>query len=93
MFIGRETPQYVPNRFQPVDFHTDNLNAILLDFFTYNPVDDNYPRLGVTSLNTKNKEVIAAILQSGLEKGCNRQADRGSGRVGRLLWSSGHYSA
>jgi hypothetical protein len=48
-FIGRETPQCVPNRFQPVDFHTDNLNAILLDFFTYNPVDDNYPRLGVTS--------------------------------------------
>jgi hypothetical protein len=37
-------------------------------------------------LNTKNKEVIAAILQSGLEKGCNRQADRGSQRVGSEGW-------
>jgi hypothetical protein len=61
-------PEYVPNRFQRVDFHTDNLNATLLDFFTYNPVDHNYPRLGVTSLNTRNKEVIAAILQSALKK-------------------------
>jgi hypothetical protein len=60
--------EYVPNRFQRVDFHTDNLNASLLDFFTYNPVDHNYPRLGVTGLNTRNKEVIAAILQSGLKK-------------------------
>jgi hypothetical protein len=68
VFTGRETPQYVPNRFQPVDFHNDNLNATLLDFFTYNPVDHHYPRLGVTSLNTKNKEVIAAILQSALKK-------------------------
>jgi hypothetical protein len=61
-------PEYVSNRFQRLDFHTDNLNATLLDFFTYNPVDHNYPRLGVTSLNTKNKEVIAAILQSALKK-------------------------
>jgi hypothetical protein len=60
--------EYTPNRFQRVDFHTDNLNASLLDFFTYNPVDHNYPRVGVTSLNTKNKEVIAAILQSALKK-------------------------
>jgi hypothetical protein len=60
--------EYTLNRFQRVDFHTDNLNATLLDFFTYNPVDHNYPRVGVTSLNTKNKEVIAAILQSALKK-------------------------
>jgi hypothetical protein len=59
--------------FTPVDFHTypqvaGSLDAALLDFFSYNPVDHNYPRVGTTSLNTKNKEVIAAILQSALKK-------------------------
>ena len=61
-------PEYVPNRFQRVDFHTDNLNASLLDFFTYNPVDHNYPRLGVVNLNTKHVPVIAAVLQNALKK-------------------------
>jgi hypothetical protein len=61
------------NLFTPVDFHTypqvaGSLDAALLDFFSYNPVDHNYPRVGTTSLNTKNKEVIAAILQSALKK-------------------------
>jgi hypothetical protein len=61
-------PDYAPARFQRLDFHTANPDATLLDFFTYNPVDHNYPRIGVTSLNTNNKEVIAAILQSALKK-------------------------
>jgi hypothetical protein len=39
-----------------------------LDFFTYNPVDHNYPRVGLVNLNTKNVPVIAAILQSALKK-------------------------
>jgi hypothetical protein len=39
-----------------------------LDFFTYNPVDHNYPRVGIVNLNTKNVPVIAAILQSALKK-------------------------
>jgi hypothetical protein len=61
-------PEYAANRFQRLDFHTANSNANLFDFFTYNPVDHNYPRAGSVNLNTKNKEVIAAILQSALKK-------------------------
>jgi Tfp pilus assembly protein PilX len=60
-------PEYVSNRFQRLDFHTANPNANLLDFFTYNPVDHDYPRLGVVNLNTKNVPVIAAILKSALK--------------------------
>jgi hypothetical protein len=61
------------NLFTPVDFHTypqvaGSIDAPLLDFFSYNPVDHNYPRVAITNLNTKNKEVIAAILQSALKK-------------------------
>src|SRR4029453_18040623 len=40
----------------------------LLDFFTYNPVDHNYPRIGIANLNTKNVSVLAAIIQSALKK-------------------------
>ena len=61
-------PEYVPNRFQRVDFHTANPTASFLDFFTYNPVDHNYPRGGLVNLNTKNVPVLAAILQSTLKK-------------------------
>jgi hypothetical protein len=61
-------PEYATNRFQRLDFHTGNNNANLLDFFTYNPVDHNYPRVGIVNLNTKNVPVIAAILQSALKK-------------------------
>ena len=61
-------PEYIPNRFQRVDFHTANATASLLDFLTYNPVDHNYPRTGIVNLNTKNVPVIAAILQSALKK-------------------------
>jgi hypothetical protein len=61
-------PEYVANRFQRLDFHTANNNANLLDFFTYNPVDHNYPRAGIVNLNTKNVPVIAAILQSALKR-------------------------
>jgi hypothetical protein len=61
-------PEYAASRFQRLDFHTANLNANLLDFFTYNPVDHNYPRVGIVNLNTKNVPVIAAILQSALKK-------------------------
>lgn len=60
-------PEYAANRFQRVDFHIANPNANLLDFFTYNPVDHNYPRAGIVNLNTKNVPVIAAILQSALK--------------------------
>jgi hypothetical protein len=61
------------NGFTRVDFHTwpqvaGSLDAALLEFFTYNPVDHNYPRTGITNLNTKNVSVIAAILQSALKK-------------------------
>jgi hypothetical protein len=59
---------YPTNPFQRLDFHTANLNASILDFFTYNPVDHNYPRVGVVDLNTKHVSVIAAILQSALKK-------------------------
>ena len=61
-------PEYTTNRFKRLDFHTANNNANLLDFFTYNPVDHNYPRAGFVNLNTKNVPVIAAILQSALKK-------------------------
>ena len=40
----------------------------MLDFFTYNPVDHSYPRLGIVNLNTKNVPVLAAILQMTLKK-------------------------
>jgi hypothetical protein len=61
-------PEYATNRFQRLDFHTANPNASLLDFFTYNPVDHNYPRLGVVNLNTKHVPVLAAVLQNALKK-------------------------
>jgi hypothetical protein len=61
-------PEYAANRFKRLDFHTANPNANLLDFFTYNPVDHNYPRAGIVNLNTKHVPVIAAILQSALKK-------------------------
>jgi hypothetical protein len=61
-------PEYSANRFQRLDFHTANPNASILDFFTYNPVDHNYPRLGVVNLNTKHVPVLAAVLQSALKK-------------------------
>jgi hypothetical protein len=61
-------PELVTSRFKRLDFHTANNNANLLDFFTYNPVDHNYPRVGPVNLNTKNVPVIAAILQSALKK-------------------------
>src|SRR6266487_1240175 len=61
-------PELATSRFKRLDFHTANNNANLLDFFTYNPVDHNYPRAGLVNLNTKNVPVIAAILQSALKK-------------------------
>jgi len=61
-------PEYATSRFKRLDFHTANPNANLFDFFTYNPVDHNYPRGGSVNLNTKNVPVIAAILQSALKK-------------------------
>src|SRR6266487_399107 len=61
-------PEYATSRFKRLDFHTANPNANLFDFFTYNPVDHNYPRAGSVNLNTKNVPVIAAILQSALKK-------------------------
>jgi hypothetical protein len=55
--------------FTRVDFHTAaSTDAPLLDFFCYNPVDHNYPRLGIANLNTKNVPVIAAVLQNALKK-------------------------
>jgi hypothetical protein len=61
-------PELATSRFKRLDFHTANNNANLLDFFTYNPVDHNYPRAAFVNLNTKNVPVIAAILQSALKK-------------------------
>jgi hypothetical protein len=63
----------IENGFMPIDFHTwpqvaGSLDAALLDFCTYNPVDHNYPRLGIANLNTKNVPVVAAVLQSALKK-------------------------
>jgi hypothetical protein len=59
--------------FKRIDFHTwpqvaGSLDAALLDFFTYNPVDHNYPRVGIANLNTKNVPVVAAVLQNALKK-------------------------
>jgi hypothetical protein len=61
-------PEYATNRFQRLDFHTANPNASILDFFTYNPVDHNYPRIGTVNLNTKHVPVLAAVLQSALKR-------------------------
>jgi hypothetical protein len=55
--------------FKAVDFHTaGSTDAPLLDFFTYNPVDSNYPRSGIANLNTRNWEVLAAIIKNTLKK-------------------------
>ena len=55
--------------FAPLDLHTSGTNeSALLDFFTYNPVDHSYPRLGIVNLNTKNEPVLAAILQMTLKE-------------------------
>jgi hypothetical protein len=55
--------------FTPLNLHTSGTNeSALLDFFTYNPVDHSYPRLGIVNLNTKNVPVLAAILQMALKK-------------------------
>jgi hypothetical protein len=59
--------------FKRIDFHTwpqvaGSLDAALLDFFTYNPVDHNYPRVGIANLNTKHVPVVAAVLQNSLKK-------------------------
>jgi hypothetical protein len=54
--------------FTPLDLHTSgSLDSALLDFFTYNPVDHPFPRLGILNLNTKNPPVLAAILKSALK--------------------------
>ena len=58
--------------FTRVNFQTaGSTDSPLLDFFTYNPVDHNYPRIGITNLNTTNEPVIAALLQSALKKDIN----------------------
>jgi hypothetical protein len=55
--------------FTPLDLHTSgNNDSALMDFFTYNPVDHSYPRLGIVNLNTRNVPVLAAILQITLKK-------------------------
>jgi hypothetical protein len=55
--------------FTPLDLHTSGTNeAALLDFFTFNPIDHSYPRLGIVNLNTKNVSALAAILQMALKK-------------------------
>jgi hypothetical protein len=55
--------------FTPLDLRTaGNNDSVLLDFFTFNPVDHQYPRLGIVNLNTKNPPVLAAILKSALKK-------------------------
>jgi hypothetical protein len=55
--------------FTPLDLHTAGTNeSALLDFFTYNPVDHSYPRLGIVNLNTKNPPVLAAILKNALKR-------------------------
>jgi hypothetical protein len=67
---GLKTEHPDPTKlFKPVDFHTaGSTDAPLLDFFTYNPVDSNYPRAGIANLNTRNSEVLAAILKNTLKK-------------------------
>jgi hypothetical protein len=55
--------------FTPINLHiTGSLDSTLLDFFTYNPVDHPYPRLGIVNLNTKNPPVLAANLKNALKK-------------------------
>jgi hypothetical protein len=55
--------------FTPLDLHTSgSLESALLDFFTFNPVDHPFPRLGIVSLNTKNPPVLAAILGKALKR-------------------------
>jgi hypothetical protein len=55
--------------FTPLDLHTSgSLESALLDFFTYNPVDHSFPRLGIVNLNTKNPPVLAAILNKALKR-------------------------
>jgi hypothetical protein len=57
------------NGFTPLDLHTSGTNqSALLDFFTYNPVDHSFPRLGIVNLNTKNPPVLAAILGKALKR-------------------------
>jgi hypothetical protein len=57
------------NGFTPLDLHTSGSNqSALLDFFTYNPVDHPFPRLGIVNLNTKNPPVLAAILGKALKR-------------------------
>jgi hypothetical protein len=57
------------NGFTPLDLHTSGtLESALLDFFTYNPVDHVYPRLGIVNLNTKNPPVLATILNKALKR-------------------------
>ena len=62
------------NGFQPLNFTTETSNdKPILDFFTYNPIlsglnnDGGAPRAGIVNLNTRNKEVIAAVLKSTLK--------------------------
>jgi hypothetical protein len=55
--------------FTPLDLHTSGTNeSALLDFFTFNPVDHPFPRLGIVNLNTKNPPVLAAILNKALKR-------------------------
>ena len=55
--------------FTPLDLHTSGTNeSALLDFFTFNPVDHAFPRLGIVNLNTKNPPVLAAILGKALKR-------------------------
>ena len=63
-------PEFATNRFQRLNFNgaPATSNATVLDFFTYNPVDHDYPRLGIANLNTKHEPVIAAILQGALKR-------------------------
>jgi hypothetical protein len=66
---GLKTEATPPDTFAPLNLHTSGTNeSALLDFFTYNPVDHSYPRLGIVNLNTKNAPVLAAILQMTLKK-------------------------
>jgi hypothetical protein len=55
--------------FTPLDLHTSGtLESAVLDFFSYNPVDHPFPRLGIVNLNTRNAPVLAAILKSALKR-------------------------
>jgi hypothetical protein len=61
-------PEFAANRFQPLNFNGAVSNASILDFFTYNPVGNAYPRAGIVNLNTRNVPVIAAMLQGALKR-------------------------